>query len=256
VRPASLLHALRPLPAAPLACAVVHAAALGLMALVLAPGTEAVADVAARARYVAAHDVAWPAAWVVWMASALTLLAFYAWWGRRVTSPAATLAVVAIAAVGATFDIGGERIYAFVLPRLADAAGAGDAGALAAFAAAQATATARTAMWANGFYTLAGLILTLLTPRFRGWRAAVAWTVWAAGVALSLFGALGMGGGMAVASAVLFPAFILLSLVLPRHLADAGQDGREMRGGDASNEARETTEMREMRDRASVGGER
>jgi hypothetical protein len=212
-------------PVVPYLCAAVHAAALGLMALVLAPGTEAVPEVAARARYVAAHGVAWTGSWLVWMASACTLLAFYAWWGRRVTSMRVTAAVVALAAVGAACDLSGEWLYAFEMPRSAAAAAAGDAGALAAFSAAQATATALTALWANGFYTAAGLALTLLSPRFRGWRAAVPWTVWVAGGALSLAGAMGWGTAMAMASGVLFPAFIALSVLAPHEIPAPGRAG-------------------------------
>lgn len=203
-------------PDAPYLCAGLHAAALALMAAVLAPGTEVTADVAARARHVAAHGVAWPAAWMVWMASALSLLAFYAWWGRRVTSVRATAVIVSIAAVGAACDLTGERIYAFVLPSLASAAAAGDGAALAAFAAAQASATTCTALWANGLYTAAGIALTLRTPGLGRWTAGVAWTAWVAGAALSLAAAMGAAMGIAAASAVLFPAFIALCLLLPR----------------------------------------
>jgi hypothetical protein len=197
----------------------VHALALALMALVLAPGTEAQADPAARAAYVLAHATAWRLSWLVWMASALTLLAFHFWWARRVARLRFALLAVAVAAVGASFDLRGESLYAFALPRLAGLASYRP-DALADFVAAQGTATRLTAIWANAFYTAGGVLLTARS-RLRGLAAALAWTAWAAGVALSVAGVYDTGRGMAIASAVLFPAFIALSALLPRALASS-----------------------------------
>src|SRR5688500_12661764 len=68
---------------APHAAAALHALAAVALLVFLRPGTEVVADAAARARYIAENSLAWRGGWAVWMLAALSLLAFYAWWGAR-----------------------------------------------------------------------------------------------------------------------------------------------------------------------------
>jgi len=67
--------------AAPVCAATNAIAALAILA-VLRPGTELITDVAERVAYISSHAIAWRAGWTLWIAAALSLLAFYAWWGR------------------------------------------------------------------------------------------------------------------------------------------------------------------------------
>lgn len=200
-------HRLR---AAPYVCAALHAAAGLVMLLVLRGGTEAQPDLAARMAYVAAHTAAWRAGFAVWMAAGMSVLALYAWWAAAVPRPRLAVAAVVIAAAGLACDLTGEALYSAWLPLLA-----GDA---ANFARVQQVGTVLTSVFANGFYTAAGIVLTLGTPGLPRAARALAWVAWTAGVALSVFGAVGWAAGLVVASGVLFPTLVVLALLLPRAL--------------------------------------
>ena len=52
---------------APLACAVANFVAVVVMAVILAPGTPIVSDVAERERYIGEHLLAWRLGWATWM---------------------------------------------------------------------------------------------------------------------------------------------------------------------------------------------
>jgi hypothetical protein len=191
-------------------CAALHAAAGLAMLLVLRGGTEAQPDLAARMAYVAAHAAAWRAGFAVWMAAGVSVLALYAWWAAAVPRPRLAVAAVAIAAAGLVCDLTGESLYAGWLPLLADDA--------ARFGQAQRIGTMLTSVFANGFYTIAGILLTLGTPGLPRMIRALAWVIWVAGTALSICGAMGWPTGLVAASGVLFPALVLLALTLPRAL--------------------------------------
>jgi hypothetical protein len=200
----------RVLDVAPYVCAVLHAAAGLAMLLVLRDGTEAEAQLAARMAYVHAHTLVWRVGFAVWMTAGISVVALYAWWGRAVKHRGAVTAALVVAAAGLACDLAGEGLYVGWLPLLTDDA--------ARFAQVQRLGTVLTAVFANGFYTAAGIVLTLWTPalplRVRG----VAWTVWIAGAVLSVCGAVGWANGLVAASGVLFPALVLLALMLPRAL--------------------------------------
>lgn len=196
--------------AAPYLCAALHAAAGLAMLFVLRGGTEAEADPAARAAYVASHVGLWRAGFAVWMAAGMSVLAFYAWWAPAVRNRRLGIAALVVAGAGLACDLLGEALYVGWLPWLA--------GDVARFVAVQRTGTVLTAVFANGFYTAAGILLTLGTPGLPRHVRALAWTVWTAGIVLSICGALGWAAGLVASSGVLFPALVLLALAVARSL--------------------------------------
>jgi hypothetical protein len=182
---ASAIAWARGLPAAPLVCALLNFAAALAMAFVLAPATPVVEDVAVRNAYVRTHVVAWQLGWSVWIAAALSLLWFYAWWRGRIGAP---YVPVVIAAIGFVADATAE--FALIYYRLTSATFAFDL----------------TGVVANGLYTVCGIWLTLsmrLSARERMWAA----LMWAAGVTLSVATLLGAYVIAAIATAVLFALF-------------------------------------------------
>lgn len=186
-----------------------HAAAGLVMLLVLRGGTEAEPSLTARMAYVDAHAGAWRTGFAVWMTAGMSVLAFYAWWASAVRRRRIALAALVVAGAGLACDLTGEALY-MRLPLLA-----GDA---AGFEHLQRVGTVLTSVFANGFYTAAGVLLTLGTPGLPRPVRALAWVVWTAGIALSVCGAVGWAAGLVAASGVLFPALVLLSLLLPRAL--------------------------------------
>ncbi|HEX2203828.1 MAG TPA: hypothetical protein VHG91_11045, partial [Longimicrobium sp.] len=189
-----------------------------VMAGVLRSGTEAGESVTTRAAYILSHPAPWGMGWAVWMSAALAVAGFYAWWAARIPSGRLAAAVLAATAAGMLCDLSGEALYAAWLPWLAPDVVAGSADAAARFAALQRAGTVLTGVGANGFYTLAGIALTLGTPGLDGRTRTFAFAVWAAGIALSVCAAVGSTAGMVASSALLFPAFSLLCAVVGRRL--------------------------------------
>ena len=179
-----------PSRAVPWICAALHLLALVVMALWLRPGTEWQTDPALRANHIAAHFDAWAAGWLVWMAAAVSLVAFYAWWAARLPRDRWTIAAVLLGGAGMACDLMGETLY------------------IAAADSAHDVAVLLTAGAANALYTVAGVVLTLRTPDFpRGIRLAM-WTTWTAGAVMTVSALFGWTTGIAIATAVLFPLFI------------------------------------------------
>jgi hypothetical protein len=177
---------------APYACAVVNLLAAAALLLVLRPGLT-VADLATRAAYVVENPLPWRLGWGTWIAAALTLVAFYGWWGARLRNSALATVAVGIAVAGIACDVSAESLMIGWLP--------------ADFEATSRLATILTGGAANGLYTIAGIVLTVITPfrsaRFRAWT----WAVWVAGVFLSAFSLAGWIAGIAISTAVLFILF-------------------------------------------------
>jgi hypothetical protein len=196
--------------AAPYACAALHAAAGLAMLFVLRGGTEAEADPAARAAYVSGNAGLWRAGFAVWMAAGMSVLAFYAWWAPAVRSRRLGIAALVVAGAGLACDLLGEALYVGWLPWLA--------GDVTRFVAVQRSGTVLTAVFANGFYTVAGIMLTLGTPGLPRHVRALAWIVWTAGIVLSVCGAMGSAAGLVASSGILFPALVLLALAAARAL--------------------------------------
>jgi len=178
---------------APYACAVLNAAASLAMVLALRQGTEAVADVPARVRYIVEHSLLWRAGWGLWILAALSLLGFFAWWAARARSRGLGLAAFLVAVSGIAGDLFAESLYVGWLPADYDRVAS--------------LARVCTGLWGNGLYTLAGILLTLGSPWLRGAARGCAWLIWAAGLALGVFSLTGSAPGMAASMAVLFTLF-------------------------------------------------
>ena len=176
--------------AAPEVCAAINFVGLLVMAIFLRHGTEIVPDAAERVAYIAGHPMAWRAGWSIWIASALSLVAFYAWWGSHLRDWRPGVAAVCIASIGVVCDLAGESILIGWLPR--------DYDRLAP------AATLLTAGAANGLYTVSGIVLTLSTAWLGGPLLALIWAVWLAGAALTVFALVNSPLGIAIASGVLF----------------------------------------------------
>jgi hypothetical protein len=202
---------------APWSCAALHAGAAAAMLLVLRPGTEAEPLLEHRIQYLAAHSLSWQLGFAIWMAAGMSILAFFAWWAPAARSQRVAMAALLVAFAGLGCDLVGEALYVGWLPWLADGATRGVPGVVVRFAAFQRAGTVLTGVFANGAYTLAGILLTW-TSGIRGASRALAWLAWCAGFALSVCAAAGSAAGMIAASAVLFPALILLALALGRTL--------------------------------------
>lgn len=195
--------------AAPYVCAAANFAAILAMAAVLRPGTEVVPAVADRVAYIARHPVLWRGGWAVWIAAALSLVAYYAWWGSWLGRSTWAIAAVGVAAAGLVCDVFAESLLLGWLPR--------EYGRIAPLA------TLSTGAAANGLYTVAGIGLTVLTRSLRGRLLAVTWAVWLAGAALSVCTLAGLPAGIAVSTGVLFALFCPWTIWLGRTLpATAG----------------------------------
>jgi hypothetical protein len=193
--------------AAPYVCAAANFAAILTMAAVLRPGTEMVPAVADRVAYIARHPVLWRGGWAVWIAAALSLVAFYAWWGSWLRRSTWAIAAVGVAAVGVVCDLFAESLLIGWLPREYDRIAP--------------LATLCTGAAANGLYTVAGIGLTVLTRSLRGFLLALTWAVWLAGLALSVCTLAGLPAGIAISTGVLFALFCPWAIWLGRTLPAA-----------------------------------
>jgi hypothetical protein len=191
--------------AAPYACAFLNLTAAGALALVLRPGTEVSPDAASRIAYMTNHELLWRAGWTCWIAAALSLLAFYAWWGARLPAWGWGVAALALASTGLVFDLTAESLLIAWLPK--------------DYATVAPVTSLLTGGPGNGLYTIAGAALTLGTPGLKGWFLTWTWTIWAAGFGLSAFTFAGNFLGVAVCSGLLFTLFCPWVVVLGRKLA-------------------------------------
>ena len=98
----------RLIPLAPWLCAGFHTLGLAAMTLVLRQGMLTEPDAAQRATYIATHSSFWAVSWAFWMLSAVSLVAFYAWWGSQLASPLVATAGVLLAGFGMVCDL---RVY-------------------------------------------------------------------------------------------------------------------------------------------------
>ena len=187
---------------APYLCAALHViAGLGTL-LLLRGGSEAIPDIQARITYLGQQPDRWRAGWLLWMFAALSLAGFYAWWGRRVAIRTALIAF-SIAALGLLCDFAGEAIYIGWIPQPDTAL--------------HRIAALLTGAAGNGFYTVAGILLTLATPMPLLVHLC-AWMAWVSGITLTLFTIMNVPSGVVVASAVLMLFFIPLVMILGSRL--------------------------------------
>ena len=189
---------------APQACAILNALGAVAAALWLRFGTEMVPEPAARAAYILAHPVLWRGGWGLWIAAALSLLAFYAWWGSRLAAPAWGLAAFLVALAGLACDLSAESLFIGWLPD--DLERVQRAGSLLTGGA------------ANGLYTVAGIILTLKTWNLRGWLLGWTWGVWAAGLALTGATLAGSVPAIALSTGALMTLFCPWTAIMGRFL--------------------------------------
>lgn len=190
--------------AAPQICAGLNAIAALALLLVLRPGTEAEADLATRIAYITDNAVAWRIGWSAWVAAAMSLMLFYAWWAARLGARRGVVLALEVGACGLAFDLTAESLLIGWLPR--------DYFTVAPIA------TFLTGVAGNGFYTLAGMVLTLATPGLsRGFRAWT-WSIWLVGLALSYFTFDTNFTMVGVTSALLFILFCPWCIALKQRL--------------------------------------
>lgn len=177
-----------------------------VMALFLRHGLPAGTTLAERMAFVAAHPIAWPLAWLPWMASAVGLLLFCSWLRHYAPRSFLRFFGVTLVAIGVVPDITAELIYATVLPRLTGSATA------ERFYDFELIATLLTGFLANGAYCLGGLMLNLALFRNPRFPRLVAWAglpAWVLGLGLSV----AVVNGEMQAAMVLTGASMTLSLV-------------------------------------------
>lgn len=189
---------------APYVCAALNLAAMIAMAAVLRFGTEIVPVVSDRISYISQHPVAWRAGWALWIAAAVSLVAFYGWWGSFIGGRRATIAV-AIASAGLCCDLLAESLLIGWLPQNYETVAP--------------LATRLTGGAANGLYTVSGIILTLSSRSLTRLLAVLAWTAWIAGVALTICALASTPIGIAISTTVLFAFFCPFVVLLGRHYA-------------------------------------
>jgi hypothetical protein len=202
---------------APWLCVAVHVAALAALFATLRSGTAAESsDIASRATYVANNTLAWSIGWGVWMLAAATLVGFYAWWGQylvlstesvssagaRCRTEFGTNAAVVLTAFGLVCDFSGEGLAILRLVEHAPRE-------LAGFAIIERQFTLLSAGAANGLYTIAGVMLTLLTPNLPRWVRWAMWVTWLAGAGMTIAAIANSVTGIVVSTSVLFPLFLL-----------------------------------------------
>ena len=177
-----------------------------VMALFLRYGLPTGNTLAERMAFVSTHPIAWPLAWLPWMASAIGLLLFCSWLRHYAPRSFLRFFGVTLVAIGVVPDIAAELIYATVLPRLTDSAAA------ERFYDFELIATLLTGFAANGAYCLGGLMLNLALFRNRRFPRLVTWAglpAWILGLGLSV----AVVNGEMQAAMVLTGASMTLSLV-------------------------------------------
>lgn len=190
---------------APYACVVVHLAALVAMAAALRFGTEIVPVTADRIRYISDHPMLWRAGWGLWIAAALSLIAFYAWWGSFLRHQRRAVVAVFAATIGLCCDLLAESLLIGWLPNDFDRVAP--------------STTILTGGAANGLYTVAGVMLTRATTSLHGPLRALAWTTWIVGGLLTVCSLAGWPMGIAISTTILFVCFCPFVLLLTHHLS-------------------------------------
>jgi hypothetical protein len=133
-----------------------HLLALALAGASIAPGTMD-PDPTTRAAYLAGRPAGWTVGWMLWMASAITLVAFLAVVAERWPSPLTRLAVV-FSAAAAAVDLSADTLQITMRPALAAA------GPTPAFIAAEIALDCVGFVAANGIYSCAVLLASLGLP--------------------------------------------------------------------------------------------
>ena len=184
-------------------CAAVNALAAIALATVLAPGVS-LAPTASQPSYVADHLAAWRLGWGLWIAAALSLLAFFRWWASRIGWSPIARAAILVAVAGVLADVIAEgRLIAWSPGQPFDVDGA----------------LRLSGIGANGSYSLAGAMLTSRTRGLPAWLAQWSWTVWVLGIALAVAVAAGSDTWARLLTAGLFALLLPWLAVFGRRLA-------------------------------------
>ena len=201
---------------APWICVVTHAIALVMIAAFLRPATALEADAMVRASYVGGHATLWTIGWAAWMASAASYVGFCAWWGAKLTGGRALLHdkravfathAVVLAAFGMVCDFSGDgSLVLLLVEQVPRPIGQWDS---LPFVTTERAFTLLSAGAANGFYTVAGILLTLLTPDLPRWVRAAMWVTWIAGIGMTVGAIANHTSTMVISTAVLFPPFLV-----------------------------------------------
>jgi hypothetical protein len=201
--------------AAPWICIALHLTG-SLAFLFLSQGTLAQSNQGLRAAYIASHVTVWSIGWFLWMLSAMSFVGFCAWWGSYLVNVSAVIGgspvadktdrraacattAVLVAASGTIFDFSGEGALALILVERAAPWNA------AGFVSAERAFTLLSAGAANLLYTIAGILLTLATPKLPTWIRTLMWITWLAGIAMAVAAVFDNVAGLVVSSIVLFP---------------------------------------------------
>jgi len=185
---------------------VAAAASLLLMRGALPPNADD-----ARIAYIATHRFQWTVGWLSWQLAVLTLIALYAVLARRFGG-SLPLAALAFGAAGAAIDVSTQMRFILTLPQLH-----GDA-----FALLDRELEALTGYAANGLYTLAFVLFVIA-----GWREmprlanALAAPIAVSGFAFAIAAAMHHALAEIISSAILFPLFVLWTVLIARWLRNA-----------------------------------
>jgi hypothetical protein len=186
--------------AIPVVAAAINGVAALTLATVLAPGVS-LRYGPENAAYVAAHLLAWRAGWALWIAAAVSLLLFFAWWAARVGWTTATRIALAIGALGVVADVTAEA-------RLIGWSEGLDVSA----------ALRQSGVVANACYSIAGAILMRATPRLPRGLSWSGWSVWLLGAGLSIAAAASNDTASAVLTAAIFAVFVPWLVLAGRRL--------------------------------------
>jgi hypothetical protein len=192
--------------------AILHVAAALAILFLLQPGLAVDGStVEGRRLYVVAHPVAWTIGWLIWHASAISLLGLYVALAEtwREQAPLRCGVALLCASGGLAADLTSQAILIGVAPKQ-------DIGG---FVLLEQVASFVTAYLGNGLYTLAGILLTWAgghdLPRP---VLLLSLPVWAAGIGLSVATVLAAPTGQFLSTALLVPAIVLWSLAVGRWL--------------------------------------
>jgi hypothetical protein len=196
--------------------AALHAAGLGLAVTAMQPGTI-LATPAQRTAWLAARPLGWTLGWTVWILCAVSLVVLLAALSARLRPVStATSAAMAVAAAGAAVDVFCDALWIAVVPELA--AGGPDR----VFLAWERALSVGGTVAANGAYSAAVLVFTLLLPRAPQWGLArlMGLVTAAAGAGLCAAGLAGHAYGLALFSGLTIGAFVGWALTLARASLD------------------------------------
>ena len=200
---------------APWICVATHAAAIAMLGTYLRHGTLMVSDAAERGLYVGEHRMAWAVGWSLWMLAAASLVGFYAWWGSRLAAQKIAIAAVILTALGMVFDFSGEGSAILRMTEQVPMANSASSSASVsgwnpgAFTRIERCFTLCSAGAANGLYTVAGIMLTLVTPKLPRWIRWTMWGTWVAGTIMTVAAVFNHLGGMFASTAVLFSLLLI-----------------------------------------------